>query len=235
MAFRVQSSVASKAGIFQNFYRLVFNPLSSITRSISVDSRYFIQGTAEDIQLSRPVQLAGRKYLPGSFAPGFPEQLSSPKEGFPLVLKARNNGELDGKGIQFWSECFKEQLPGLYEKVRNGGAPVAVLIRGLPIKTSNDSSRFIEGLGFKFFSYKGGSGIRKQVDDFVLSGALDAPEYSVELHNDMSYSTVFPTKFVITCLKKSKFGGETGICSGRELTSNLDADLKAKFERKGIR
>jgi hypothetical protein len=233
MAFRY----ALKPRAFQNYCRHVFKPPNSLARSVSVDSRYFCKGSAEDIQLSRPVQLAGRKYLPGSFVPGFPEQLSSPREaGFPLVLKARTDADLESKSLEFWSECFKEQISELFKDFQNGcSEPVAVLVRGLPIKTTNDFSRFVQGLNFEFFLYQGGGGIRDKVDDFVLTGAGEPKEYSVELHNDMSYSTDYPNKFMITCLKKSPFGGETAICNGLELTANIDSDLKAKFERKGIR
>ena len=232
MAFRY----ALKPRAFQNYCRHVFKPPSSLARSVSVDSRYFCKGSAEDIKLSRSVQLAGRKYLPGSFVPGFPEQLSSPREGFPLVLKARTDADLESKSLEFWSECFKEQISELFKDFQNGcSEPVAVLVRGLPIKITNDFSRFVQGLNFEFFLYQGGGGIRDKVDDFVLTGAGEPKEYSVELHNDMSYSTDYPNKFMITCLKKSAFGGETAICNGLELTANIDSDLKAKFERKGVR
>ena len=231
MAFRY----AFKQGALQHHCRQGFKPSSCLTRSASVDyGHYFRQGSAKDIELSRPVQLAGRKYLPGSFVPGFPEQLSSARDGFPLVLKARNDTE--AKSVEFWSECFKEQVSELYKDFENGKSePVAVLVRGLPIKSTQDFSRFVQGLNFEFFLYQGGGGIRDKVDDFVLTGAGEPKEYSVELHNDMSYSIDYPSKFIITCLKKSHFGGETAICNGRELTANLDVDLKAKFEQKGIR
>ncbi len=232
MAFRH----AFKPTAFQNYCQHVFKPPGNLVRSISVDTRYFCQGSAEDIKLPRPVQLAGRKYLPGSSVPGFPKQLSSPREGFPLVLKARTDANWESKSVEFWSECFKEQISELYKDFQNGiNEPVAVLLRGLPIKTTKDFSRFVQALNFEFFLYQGGGGIRDKVDDFVLTGAGEPKEYSVELHNDMSYSINYPSKFIITCLKKSSFGGETAICNGRELTANLCADLKAKFERKGIR
>lgn len=205
-------------------------------RFVSVDSRYFVQGNAKDIELRKPVQLAERKYLPGSFIPGFPEQLSSPREGFPLVLKTKDNAELKNRSIEFWSECFREQISSLYNGFASGeDPPVAVLVRGLPIKSTKDFSQFVKGLSFEFFMYQGGGGIRDTVDDFVLTGAGEPKEYSVELHNDMSYSVDYPSKFMITCLKKSEFGGETAICNARELTANLQPDLLAKFESKGIR
>ena len=230
MAFRY----AFKQRTVQNHYRHVFKLSSCLARSVSVDFRHFRQGNAKDIQLLRPVQLAGRKYLPGSFVPGFPEQLSSSGEGFPLVLNVRN--DFEGRSVEFWSECFKEQISELYKDFENGNSePVAVLVRGLPIKTTKDFSRFVQGLKFESFLYQGGGGIRDKVDEFVLTGAGEPKEYSVELHNDMSYGIDYPSKFVITCLKKSQFGGETAICNGRELTANLHADFKAKFERKGIR
>lgn len=205
-------------------------------RFVSVDSRHFIQGTAREIQLSRTVQLARRKYLPGSFERGFPEQLASPREGFPIVLKTKDNAELKGRSVGFWAECFREQISLLYEDFATSDcAPVAVLVRGLPIQSTKEFSEFVKGLGFEFFAYQGGGGIRDQVDDFVLTGAGEPKEYSVELHNDMSYSVDYPSKFMITCLKKSEFGGETAICNGRELTANLESRLVEKFENKGIR
>lgn len=229
-------SYAFRLRACQNVLQCVFKPRRSLAFCASVDSRYFLQGSADDIQLSRPVQLAGRKYLPGSFVPGFPEQLSSSREGFPLVLKTKKDSELEEKGIEFWSECFREQISKLYKDFQDGSKPpVAVLVRGLPITTTKDFSRFVQGLNFEFFLYQGGGGIRDKVDEFVLTGAGEPKEYTVELHNDMSYSIDYPSKFVITCLKKSTFGGETAICNGRELTENIEADLKEKFERKGIR
>ena len=220
----------------RNPLKLYQNVLRTGRRFVSVDSQYFVQGSATEIQLKKLVQLAGRKYLPGSFNPGFPEQLSSPREGFPLVLKAKDSDELKNRGVEFWSDCFREQIRLLYEDyVSANGAPVAVLVRGLPIRSTKDFSQLVKGLGFEFFHYQGGGGIRDVVDDFVLTGAGEPKEYSVELHNDMSYSVDYPSKFMITCLKKSAFGGETAICNARELMANLDAGLVEKFEAKGIR
>jgi hypothetical protein len=151
---------AFRPRVFRGYFQHdVFTPLGgNLTRFVSVDSRYFREGSAEDIQLPQPVQLAGRKYLPGSFLAGFPKQLSSPREGFPLVLNARTDAHNCGsKSIEFWSECFKEQISELYKDFQNGDSePVAVLLRGLPIKTTKDFSRFVQGLNFEFFLYQGG-------------------------------------------------------------------------------
>ena len=132
-------------------------------------------------------RLRGRKFLPGSSGADFPEFLAEPRESFPLGVRVKNRNqsslaELTAKCMEYVEENFSHSP--------------AILFRGLPAKTAGDFSIIAQAIPDKGMSYEGGSGLRFEVDkDVGIYTASDEPmDYTIEMHNEMPYSDIFPSK-----------------------------------------
>lgn len=193
---------------------------------------HFTGGSLTEIQLARPVPLAGRKYLPSSRSPGFPKFLSGPREGYPLLVKAQNG---HAASLLHWAKRSREVIEEAYRKFEKDGSAVAILFRGLPIINENDFSQWVDGLGYEPFSYVGGVSIRSEIAPNVAEGSQYPREISLESHNEMAYSTRYPKIFIMTSFKTAPYGGETAICDVREVLAKLDKNFVEKCARKQVR
>ena len=132
-------------------------------------------------------RLRGRKFLPGSLGADFPEFLAEPRESFPLGVRVKNGNhaslaELTAQCMEYLEENFSHSP--------------AILFRGLPAKTARDFSIIAQAIPGKSMSYDGGSGFRVNVDkDVGIYTASDDPDdYTIEMHNELPYSEVFPSR-----------------------------------------
>ena len=135
-------------------------------------------------------RIAERKFLPGSHGKGLPEYLAPPREGLPYALSAGNiNTSLDQ-----WTQLCQEQLDKALP------AYGVVLFRNLPLYKAEDFAQFTAGLRYTPTSYEGGTGNRDVFAGDVYFSTNDPPSFSIELHNEMACSTVYPKK---VCFKSS--------------------------------
>ena len=139
---------------------------------------------AAEIAPVEPPPVAGRKYLPGSTLGGFPEYLAGPRADLPLAVRASSASLSIPEWGSYLRGFIDQMLP------RNP----ALLVKGLPLRGEEDLSRMIGALGFNLMKYVGGTGTRHRVDDILNTASRDPPEFSIEPHNEMSHSPVFPKK-----------------------------------------
>ena len=132
-------------------------------------------------------RLRDRRFLPGSSGGGFPEFLAEPRDSFPLGVRVNNRNqsslaELTEKCMDYLKEHFSSNP--------------AILFRGLPAKTAEDFSIIAKATRKKSLTYEGGTAPRTQVDQNTgtYTASNEANCYTVELHNEMAYNDVFPSK-----------------------------------------
>ena len=153
---------------------------------LEIEGLKFVRLNPAEIQPKVSSTLADKPFLPGSTGRGFPEVLSPPTETFPHAVKIKDphlhpfSKLVDG--------CSRYITDNLY---RYG----AVLLRNLPLKTTNDFASQWQGLGFQAMRYEAGAVERKRVDDSETYTATDEPpEVVIEFHNEMAYSPVYAAK-----------------------------------------
>ena len=132
-------------------------------------------------------RLRDRQYLPGSSNGGFPEFLAGPTESFPHAVQVQSDQRCSlSESAAHCREYIDENLP-------NQGA---ILFRNLPMSTAKEFSAFVKELSYDAMTYEGGSANRNEVDrDVSIYTASDDPkEQCIEVHNEMSYKSVFPQK-----------------------------------------
>jgi hypothetical protein len=133
------------------------------------------------------VEIANRKFLPGSYSATFPKHLNEPRENFPVVVSAKDVGVTDSATV---SECAQICKDNFQDTLNKYGA---ILFRGFPIKGHQDFSDFFNGLGkFNSMEYIGGAAPRIQVGKDTYTASDEPPEITIEGHNEMAYMHTWP-------------------------------------------
>ncbi|XP_078575909.1 dapdiamide synthesis protein DdaC-like [Branchiostoma floridae x Branchiostoma japonicum] len=178
---------------------------------------------------AHPVRIRGRKWLPGSHSPQFPEFLAPPKDGYVHVFTPVEKVDCSPEEC---APAMRQVIRNVLERRKEG----ALLFRGLPLATAEDFSRALVNLGLKLTNYEGGSGVRQRLAEAVDTASDDPPEFCIEPHNEMAYTPHFPEKVMFFCLDPPSpgAGGETVIADVREILPRLDKDVVDKFEKLGV-
>ena len=139
----------------------------------------------QELITKEKARLRDRPFLPGSSDGGFPEFLAEPTESFPHAVQVQRELSLEESSATV-RKYIDENL------VQQG----AILFRGLPLRTVDDYAAFQIHLGYDAMGYEGGTGARTMVNkDASMYTASDfPPEDSMDMHNDMAYSSIFPHK-----------------------------------------
>ena len=168
------------------------------------------------------VQIANRKYLPGSTGATFPKHLNPPRENFPVIVTAESAGVSENSSASECAEVVKSKFKTTLHK--HG----AILYRGFPLKGYKDFSSFFHGLGkFQSMEYIGGAAPRKQVSDDVYTASDEPPEICIEPHNEMAYMHIWPdvvrrhTLVTVHCIHRI-----ISTLSHKEFTKNQSASLQ---------
>ena len=132
-------------------------------------------------------RLKDRPFIVGSKGEGFPEFLGEPRESFPHVVQVINPyqsslAELTAKCMEYVEE--------------NHAQHPAILFRALPAETAQDFSTIAKKIPWKGMTYEGGASFRQKIDKRVGTYTVndDPDDMTVDLHNEMSYTKVYPSK-----------------------------------------
>ncbi|XP_066298304.1 uncharacterized protein [Branchiostoma lanceolatum] len=176
-----------------------------------------------------PARIRGRKWLPGSASPNYPEFLKPPKDGYPYVFTPEGDTTASPEGC---AAAVRKVVHEMLENKKSG----AVLFRGLPLQTAEDFSRVVNNTGLKLMRYEGGGAVRSEIAKDVNTASDEPPEFCIELHNELVYTSHFPEKVIFFCLDPPSpgAGGETVIADVREILPRLDKDVVDKFEKLGV-
>lgn len=83
--------------------------------------------------------------------------------------------------------------------------------------------------------YCGGDSPRRLVAEHVYTSTSYPATLPIALHNEMSYSRVYPTLIGFYCETPATRGGETPLADGRRVLAALSTDLRERLARKRLR
>ena len=177
-----------KGRVLTTFWRLPFSPLRAPIRILSTATGDIFEPLPREELITKfKSRLRDRPFLPGCSGGGFPEFLAEPRDSFPLGVRVNNwnqssLAELTEKCMDYVKEHFS--------------CNPAILFRGLPAETAEDFSTIAKGTQERPLTYEGGTALRTQVDKnaATYTASNEANCYTVELHNEMAYNDVFPSK-----------------------------------------
>jgi hypothetical protein len=109
-----------------------------------------------------------------------------------------------------------------------------ILFKGFKINTEGKFGSFMRALPLALGCYIDGNSPRIKLSDAVYTSTEYPAEFSISLHNELSYSNIWPARLYFCCLIAGSNGGSTTIADSRILLDSLPSDLVREYEEKGV-
>jgi alpha-ketoglutarate-dependent taurine dioxygenase len=149
----------------------------------------------------------------------------------------------------------RERLPRVWQVTRGGDAPIemvlawleeeranlerevhryaAVLVRGVKaVDSAQNFESFMGAIAPQLMDYIGGTSPRKKVHGKIMTATELPCDFSIPLHQEMSYTDDAPDRIVFDCLSPASEGGCTTIGDMRRITERIDAQVRLRFAAK---
>lgn len=111
----------------------------------------------------------------------------------------------------------------------------AIVLRGFPIRSTDDFQLLTRHLPPLEMGYAGGNAPRAAVKGNVMESTRADPSLLIYLHQEMAYNPQYPSRIAFLCNVASETGGETIIADVREIEKRLPGELVAGVKALGIR
>lgn len=146
-----------------------------------------------------------------------------PDAGLPLVVQP-NVPELD---LVEWARGRRAQLEPLLW--RHG----ALLFRGFRVDGTAGFHAFVKDSWGEPLEYMEQTSPRHKVHGNIYTSTDYPPEHRIPLHNENSYSSVWPLKIMFFCVTPADEGGETPLADVRRVLQRVPAPVRERFARQG--
>ncbi len=121
--------------------------------------------------------------------------------------------------------------PTLLDRIHRQGF---LLLRGFPVRTASDFRTVANAIDPDLHRYMGQTD-RAEVQDRIYESTPVPGRFPIPLHSESAYSAYFPRRGLFFCEKPADSGGESWLADTRKVLADLPADLRAKFEARGVR
>jgi alpha-ketoglutarate-dependent taurine dioxygenase len=111
----------------------------------------------------------------------------------------------------------------------------AVLFRNFGVDSQEGFESLMRHLQGRLLEYVDGNSPRTKVSGGVYTSTEYPPEYSISLHNELSYSGTWPGRLFFCCVQPPASGGQTPLVDSRRLLRELPANLVETFRRRKVR
>jgi Taurine catabolism dioxygenase TauD, TfdA family len=113
----------------------------------------------------------------------------------------------------------------------------ALLFRGWDVARPADLVRFVRQFSPEatLFDYAGGASPRSQLGGGRYSSTEYPAHLQLALHNELSYSRLWPSRLYFLCLVEPADGGESTLGDSRRILARIDPALIDKMRRKQVR
>ena len=139
---------------------------------------------------------------------------------------------VDNVDRQTLRKLAAEQAGNLHSTLDMDGV---LLIRGTDL-TVDDFRDFVTTFSAKEpFSYAGGVSPRSPLGDGVYTSTDYSADIELALHNELSYSPVFPDQIYFFCDTPPIIGGETTIGDSHSILQSIDPEIVDLFRKLGVR
>nr|XP_043611049.1 clavaminate synthase-like protein At3g21360 [Erigeron canadensis] len=150
---------------------------------------------------------------------------------FPMVLSPNTNNT---SNLNVFEEAIKAEKPWLESLLNERGA---LLFRGFNVKSPSDFNDVVEAFGFAELPYIGGRAPRTNVVGRVFTANESPPDKTIQFHNEMAYTSNYPSKLFFFCDEEPGSGGETPILLGPVLYDKMKAKhpkFVSQLEQHGV-
>lgn len=110
----------------------------------------------------------------------------------------------------------------------------AILFKGFRVDTAEKFNAFMGSLPLALGNYVDGNSPRTKVSNAVYTSTEYPAELPISLHNELSYSEIWPARLYFCCVVAAAAGGSTTIANSRRILDALPRDIVEQFEQKGV-
>jgi hypothetical protein len=108
-------------------------------------------------------------------------------------------------------------------------------LRGFPVLDAHDFSLFVRRFSEKNpLDYIAGASPRVKLGEGVYTSTEYPEQYTLSLHNELSYTYRWPDHLYFCCHMAAEHGGETPLGDSRAILKNIDAGLVRQFKSKQV-
>jgi alpha-ketoglutarate-dependent taurine dioxygenase len=151
-----------------------------------------------------------------------------PTPSLPLVASPES-APVSSRQLTDWA---KANLAQIVTRLQLHGA---ILFRGFSVDTPEQFQEFAAVFCKEFGDYKGGNTPRTNVGGHVFTATEYPNDEKISMHNEASYLRVMPRIVLFYCAKAPDSGGQTPLADSRRILRHIDASVREKFERAGVR
>lgn len=150
----------------------------------------------------------------------------------PLVVEFEEDNDPDSRPETFIKLCLRHR-EFLHRQLLEWGA---LLLRGCPALAASDFARFVrEFSGKRLIDYVGGASPRVKLGEGVYTSTEYPQNYTLSLHNELSYTYRWPEHLFFCCVKVAGQGGETSLGNSRAILKGIDETVVREFKSRGIK
>lgn len=147
----------------------------------------------------------------------------------PLVVESGSQN----KSIELLSDLAISQREFFRQRLLQYGA---ILLRGFDVRTIDEFENFARLFsGKEFFNYAGGVSPRIALSKGVYTSTEYPPNLTLALHNELSYSEIYPRHLYFFCQTAPQIGGQTTLGDSRRILRNISPKTVGLFKHKKIR
>jgi alpha-ketoglutarate-dependent taurine dioxygenase len=122
-------------------------------------------------------------------------------------------------------DCFEQKL------LEHG----AILFRGFAVRSPSAFVKFVRSASDNLLDYVDGNSPRTKLTDGVYTSTEYPAEFSISLHNELSYSRRYPGRLLFCCIVAPREGGETPIADSRAILKSMPTEIVEAFASKQVK
>nr|WKF59115.1 hypothetical protein HUO10_003624 [Paraburkholderia busanensis] len=146
----------------------------------------------------------------------------------PLVWRITHGQHADAATVRDWLATQRTLYDARLDRYG------AVLIRGFAaLRAAEDFAIVLGATGADLLDYVGGTSPRRAVCGRIMTATEVPSDYSIPIHQEMSYTAHPPARIAFFCERPADAGGETTLADMREVTRRIGEDVLQRFALKG--
>ena len=152
-----------------------------------------------------------------------------PDHDYPVVIEPESPAQA---GFRELFGLLEEEKDAIVGRIYTHGA---VLLRGFGVTDIESFTKIVRHFASNLMDYLGGDSPRSTVGDKIFTSTEYPAQYRISLHNELSFSKVYPQFLLIYCDIPPEIGGETPLISCRRLLKAIDPAVRERFATKKLK
>jgi alpha-ketoglutarate-dependent taurine dioxygenase len=111
----------------------------------------------------------------------------------------------------------------------------AILFRGFGVNTPSSFLKCVRSISGDLLDYVDGNSPRTRIASGIYTSTEYPAQYSISLHNELSYAHKWPAALYFCCVVAAAEGGQTPIADCRAILRDLNPDVVDEFSRKQVK